>query len=97
VRLAHLILFGVIVGGLIVGSVLGRLGVAWGTWISLLAGLLARLTAAGIFALMAVAAAERGGAWYGLAAALAALALGTLGLVGLLAWGVLKYGIDLED
>lgn len=96
-RLALLILLCVIVGGLLVGSVLRRLGVAWGWLISFFAGLLARLTAGLCVAWTAVEAAELGGAWYGLAAALAVLALGMLALVGFLAWGVLKYGIGPED
>jgi hypothetical protein len=98
VRLAALILLCVVVGALLVGSVLRRLGVAWGALISFSAGLLARLAGGLVLAGVAVRAAERGGVWYGaLAAALGLLALGMLVLVGLLAWGVLKYGIDPED
>jgi hypothetical protein len=98
VRLGALILLCVIVGALLVGSVLRRLDVAWGALISFFAGLLAKLAGGLVLVWTAVGAAERGGVWYGaLAAALGVLALGMLALVGFLAWGVLKYGIDAED
>jgi hypothetical protein len=97
VQLAALILLCVIAGGWLIGSLLHRFGVAWGGFISFFAQLLGQLTAAFYLAWTAVEVAERGGAWYGLAAALAVLALGLCGLVALLVWAVLKYGIDLED
>jgi hypothetical protein len=95
VRLAALILFCLVVGALLVGSVLRRLGVARSALISFVAGLLLRLGAGLVLAWTAFGAAERGGVWFGaLAAALGVLAVGTLLLVGFLAWGLLKYGID---
>jgi hypothetical protein len=79
VHLAGLILLSVIVGGLVLGFVLQRLGVAWGATVSFFAGLLARLGAAVAFAWIAVQAVERGGAWFD---ALAAL-MGVLAIAGL--------------
>jgi hypothetical protein len=98
VRLAVLVLGCVSLGALLIGWVLGRLGVARGALISFLARLLLQLTAAVVLAWTAIGAAGLGGVWYGaLAAALGTVALGTLVLVGFLAWGVLKYGLDGED
>lgn len=97
-RLAALTLLCVVVGALLVGSVLRRLGIGWGALISFSAGLLAQLAGGLVLARSAVAAAERGGIWYGaLAAALGVLALGMLVLVGFLTWAVLRFGIDAED
>lgn len=90
-RLAGFILFGVIVAGLIGGSVLRRLGVTWGATISFSAGLLARLIASLVFASIAVRAAERGGVWFEILALFTAvLAVVSLGLTGLQAWAWLK-------
>jgi hypothetical protein len=60
--------------------------------------MLARLGASLAFAWTAVRAAERGGVWFGaLAAAMGVLALSGFALLGLLAWGLLKHGIDALD
>jgi hypothetical protein len=96
VGLALLILLCLIVGGLVVGWVLERLGVGWGAPISFFTGLLAKLAGGLAVGAIAVGAAQRGGIWYALAAALALAALAMFALVGVLAWGVLKYGIP-ED
>jgi hypothetical protein len=98
VRSAGLILFCVIVAALLAGWTLRRLGFAWGVWLSLVAGVLARVVTTVVFSVLAVRAAERGGIWFAaLALASGVLALATLAFAGLLTWGVLKYGIDPED
>ena len=97
-RLAGLILFLLTVGAWLVGSVLGRFGVAWGASISFVAGLVLRVAGGLVLARIAVGAAEHGGVWYvALAAALGVVALMTLVLAGIFAWAALKYGIDAED
>jgi hypothetical protein len=96
VKLAIPILLCLIVGGLLTGWVLGRLGIAWSWLISFCAHLLARLTVALVFAAMAVEAVGLGGAWYALAAAFTVLALAALGLVGLSVWGVVRHDIPEE-
>jgi hypothetical protein len=96
VHLAGLILFCVIVGGLVLGLVLRRVGIAWGATVSFFAGLLARLGAAVAFAWIAVQAVERDGAWFDvLAVLMGVLAITGLALTGLLAWAWLR--LDSED
>jgi hypothetical protein len=80
------------------GTILRRLGVAWGARVSLFAGLLARLVAALVFALTAVQAVERGGVWFDvLAVLMGVLAFAGLAVTGLTTWGLLRYDGDVSE
>jgi hypothetical protein len=88
----------VVVAALSLGSALGRRGSPWGRRLSLSAGLLLRLLAGFVFALEALRAGERGGAWFvAIAVILGVLAAATFALAGLVLWGVAKFGFTPDD
>jgi hypothetical protein len=95
VRTALLLVLCIGVGGLLLGWLLRHVGVGLGRLISFSAGSLVRFTGGLVLAGVGVMAADRGGIWYWvLAALLGLLALLTLALEGLRVWGVLKYGVE---
>lgn len=93
---------GLVVGGMIVvllvaGFLLRRFGIVWGSWLSLLGGMLARVIAGVVFALTAIRAAERGGVWYSaLAVGLGLLAVFDFAMIAVMTWGLVKFGSNPE-
>ena len=88
-----LIAGGVIVVLLVAGFSLGRFGVAWGSWLSLVGGMLARAIAGVVFAWTAFQAAERGGVWFSaLAVVLGLLAVFDFAMIAALTWALVKSG-----
>jgi hypothetical protein len=97
VQQSALVLGGVIIVLLAAGFVLGRFGVEWGSWLSLLGGMLARVIAGVVFALTAMRAAERGGVWFSaLALVLGLLALFDFAILAVMTWGLVKFGPNPE-
>ncbi len=97
-RLAGLIVFGVVVSALVLGGILRRLGSPWGTRLSLFAAMAARFAAGLIVAWTAVRAAAHGGYWFAtLAVALGLLALGIVALAGFRTWALIKYQSDSNE
>jgi len=97
VQLAGLTAFCVIVVLLLAGFVLRRIGIDRGSWLSLLGGMLARVIAGVALGWAALRAADKGGIWFAsLAVVLGLLAVADFALLGLMTWGVLKYGPDPE-
>jgi hypothetical protein len=92
VQQAGLIAFSVVVGLMLIGSVLRRIGIDQGSWLSLFGGMLARVIAGVAFGWSAVRSAERGGIWFAsLAVVLGFLAVADFVFLGLMTWGVVKY------
>lgn len=86
---AGLVAFGVIVVLLTAGFLLRRFGVEWGSWLSLLGGMLARAIAGVVFAWTAVRASERGGVSFtALAVALGLLALADFAMIAAMTWAI---------
>ena len=89
---------GLVAGGSIIvllaaGFLLRRIGVAWGWWLSLVGGMLARAIAGVVFAWTALRAAERGGVWFwALAVGLALLAVADVAMIAVMTWGLVKFG-----
>jgi hypothetical protein len=98
VRLAALILLGSVAVVLVLGWILRRLGSIWGARLPVFAGIAVRVAAGLTLAREAVHAAERGGVGFtALAVTVGLIALGTLAFTGLLAWGLVTYGLDDKD
>src|ERR1700712_1548117 len=94
---AGLVLAGLIVVLLVAGFLLDRFGVGWGSWLSLLGGMLARVIAGVVFALTAMRAAQRGGIWFSvLAFVLGLLAVFDFAILAVMTWGLAKFGPDPE-
>jgi hypothetical protein len=97
VQQARLVAAGVIVVLLVVGFLLRRVVVGWGSWLSVAGGMLARLIVGVVFAWTAVRAAERGGVWFSvLAVILGLLAVAVFAMIAVMTWGLVKFGPNSE-
>jgi hypothetical protein len=97
VQQAGLLAAGLIILLFLAGFLLSGLGVEWGSWLSLLGGMLARLIAGVVFALAAIRAAERGGVWYSaLAVVLCLLAVFDFAMIAVMTWALVKFGPNPE-
>jgi len=97
VRQAGLVLAGLIIVLFVAGFLLVRFGVEWGSWLSLLGGMLARVIAGVVFALTAMRAAERGGVWFSaVASLLGLLAAFDFAILAVMTWGLVKFGPNPE-
>jgi hypothetical protein len=94
---AGLVSAGLIIVLLVAGFLLDRFGVDWGSWLSLLGGMIARVIAGVVFALTAMRAAQRGGIWFSaLASILGLLAVFDFAILAVMTWGLVKFGPNPE-
>jgi hypothetical protein len=82
---------------LVAGFLLRRFGVEWGSWLSLLGGMLASVIVGVVFAWTAGRASERGGVWFSaLAVVVALLAVASFAMVAVTTWALVKVGPNSE-
>jgi Na+/melibiose symporter-like transporter len=93
-REAVLIIIAVAVGLWLLSYVVERRSKRWGARLQAFAALLARLVSAGIFAWVAIEAAQRGGVWLALSALCAVVALFGFAFSGLLLWALVRNEQD---
>jgi hypothetical protein len=97
-QVALLIVAAIALLGLLLGSLLRRVGSPLGFWISFSAQTLLRLTVGVFFAATAVVAAQEGGFWFiVLAVVMAALAASMFALTGIHIWVARKYGVQRDE
>ena len=90
-RAALVIVMAIALLGSLLGSLVRRFGSPLGVWISFAAHTLLRLTIGVFCAVSAVVAAAKGGVWFiAMAVVLAALAVFSFAVSGLLIWAVTK-------